>query len=815
MTYPATAFPTLRAVMKKGINRPSNGKRRLANSSLSLEHTFSSASRKNNKSTILKQRIKRPPPRRPSLFHPMPPDFLKKTTIRERVVFACLLLVLVAVCLFLSNARGLHTEALPSHDTLATLSGYLIFSKHLHQFGDVPLWRPYSTFGAPMDWLQLLLLAPTTCAFSLIGAAGFGDHLVDVFKISLLFEQILFAGACCWLAALIFKSRLATILFVCSSLLSSGVWAQVYFNFRWVAGLPWIVIFLLLAFRKESRPLLLFSLVFVLISVYGSPFYSVFPYAMFWVCTFLSLYFCAEKVDEKNWLIAGIPRRELAWLLTTAGALALLTIVVFTQMLLVKVYQTPVSMGRDGDGLITLESFLSYGTTFTPSKLYQHFSFGSPFPFELSLFLGLPLLVLAFVGLFNREIASKIFRNQSALFFVFCISGIFTMAVYYLPGFNHFRHVGYTSVFLRFSLCALAGFGLQQLLENLPDSQQDRDSRPAKLAMYAIIGGLALLSFLESGIPLSPSDALTDFGLRLSLEGAALILLILLLMRLKVRFPFAAPALLTGIPITMLALANWETQKDTALSDPKLAPFHAALSSPITAIMDRSTKHPELKDTFENTWTRRTMFYDMLDSAINVEDPIKRRYDLLPSDTAMVFKYVNGNTPLFRKLSFAGQPKVFLAAPAKPAAGERNIFPLADRETLFLRPLEKSGISEGGLKLENFSFNEVSFHVPAADEKSPQAKRYLIYADAYHPEWNAEVNGKPVPVLRASAMFKAVLLDEGTNTVRFSFGSPLRHLSAWVNFITCIGIFLLQAGLLIVVACRHILAPMSKPSITA
>lgn len=45
----------------------------------------------------------------------------------------------------------------------------------------------------------------------------------------------------------------------------------------------------------------------------------------------------------------------------------------------------------------------------------------------------------------------------------------------------------------------------------------------------------------------------------------------------------------------------------------------------------------------------------------------------------------------------------------------------------------------------------------------------LILHDLYHPAWHASIDGRPAPVLRANALFRAVALPAGQHTVTFSF----------------------------------------------
>jgi hypothetical protein len=53
---------------------------------------------------------------------------------------------------------------------------------------------------------------------------------------------------------------------------------------------------------------------------------------------------------------------------------------------------------------------------------------------------------------------------------------------------------------------------------------------------------------------------------------------------------------------------------------------------------------------------------------------------------------------------------------------------------------------------------------------------FLVLNDVWHPWWRAEVDGKPVPVLKANVLFRAVALEPGRHQVRFTFRP---FLGAW------------------------------------
>lgn len=731
----------------------------------------------------------------------------------HRKISGWILSALVALALIITNGPALRSEALPSHDTLYAFSGFAIFSKHLKQYGEIPLWRPYSTFGSASDWLQLQQLSPASCFFSLLSAVRMSDNLVVTYKISILAEQALFAGACCWLSGLMYRNFFATIIFVISSLLTVYSWEQVFMNLRWVAGLPWILIFLHLGFQKRSRPFLLLSTLFVVSIVHGASYYAVLACALFWAVAFLTLCFQRkEKQFGGQWLLEKPSSREWLPLFLTLASIAVISGMLVTQILLVMSGQSPMSPGRDpATGASNLFTFLTYGGTFDIGRLFSIFSYGlegNQFS-ELSLYLGIPMMTLAFVGLFQKGRMVSILRNEAIFFAAFSISGLLTLAIYYLPVFDNFRHVAYTVVFLRFALCALAGFGIQSLCEGIANRHSFPASQRA-LNLGMIIVAAILLTFSFPGtyrLPQSAGQLLTSFyELRISLIGALIFLGIFLLLRFRVSLPQAAPIILAGVALSGLAAVTWRKHLHVPFSDPEIAPVTRAFSTPILPIMERPADPLAIKSALEVMGGRRSVVYDPIDSALGIEMPLKHRYDVLPSDTAHTIRLFKNDTDALEKITLTGLPKVFLAH----AQGENDAN--SSRVGTSLTIMKASPPTEVVVQADlntpvttlDFTFNGVTFGFPSTESTGQSRDRFLIYADGFHPEWQARLDKTTTPILKANTMFKAVKLEPDTSTVTFSFGSPFRKIAAWINFILAAAIFIGQVGLLILAGTRGV-----------
>ena len=81
----------------------------------------------------------------------------------------------------------------------------------------------------------------------------------------------------------------------------------------------------------------------------------------------------------------------------------------------------------------------------------------------------------------------------------------------------------------------------------------------------------------------------------------------------------------------------------------------------------------------------------------------------------------------------------------------------------------------GELTIKQFSFNSLVL-ISSVPGRSDQPC-FLYYADAYHPHWQAYVNGKKVPVMRVNIGYKAIPIPYGEAQIVFKFGNLFYPLS--------------------------------------
>lgn len=109
------------------------------------------------------------------------------------------------------------------------------------------------------------------------------------------------------------------------------------------------------------------------------------------------------------------------------------------------------------------------------------------------------------------------------------------------------------------------------------------------------------------------------------------------------------------------------------------------------------------------------------------------------------------------------------------------------------RPDLDDRLRDAVLSVEQFAFNRVRIRVSVPTEHGG----ILYYADAWHPDWQAWVNGSAVRPIRANLGYKAVPIPAGESTVEFRFGTPSYDALSTLMLITGILACVAVLGLLV------------------
>jgi hypothetical protein len=122
-------------------------------------------------------------------------------------------------------------------------------------------------------------------------------------------------------------------------------------------------------------------------------------------------------------------------------------------------------------------------------------------------------------------------------------------------------------------------------------------------------------------------------------------------------------------------------------------------------------------------------------------------------------------------------------------------------------PSRVAAPAKGHAEVVGFSANDLTVQVDVKGDRPG----WLVYADGFHPDWTATVNGAPVETLRANLAFKAVPVPPGRSTVHWHFGKPLRVSLAYG--LMALGVCLAILGLASVAGCVLGLFPQKRATV--
>jgi hypothetical protein len=180
----------------------------------------------------------------------------------------------------------------------------------------------------------------------------------------------------------------------------------------------------------------------------------------------------------------------------------------------------------------------------------------------------------------------------------------------------------------------------------------------------------------------------------------------------------------------------------------------------------------------------------------NVTYYISRRYHLRgPTLSRMIVAELPPYDLVLFRNPVPPKPRVYLSK--KP---ERSVKPV-DPAVLFARPdflngevdvIETSALTlpgpatEGLARIERYALEEVRVRV-----ETPQPA-VLILLDSFDKGWTARLEtGEDVPIMRANALVRAVVVPAGAHVVTFSYQTPLLKAGAWASLtgvLLCIGL---------------------------
>jgi hypothetical protein len=684
-------------------------------------------------------------------------------------------------------------RVVPINDTFYVFANFQVFYSELFHHGDLTRWLPYSSYGFPSDYEQIIALAP---ANYLLGAIGWLSGVRDalwLFKLALLLEQCVFVFGVFLVAKQLFRER-ATALLLGVAAVGTTVWyAQVWWNLRIYYLLP-LVLYFWFSFLATRRPAR-----FWLAGVTGVA-WSVGNLAYLVPLWGLALLVVAAVSDRDprataRALLERSRANALGFALFAAAAAAWAYFVLhaFDGAVVHAASRDPVS------GEVGATTFLGYGGKANLVVVLNALLFGWPvhLPWgsrtDNSVYVGLiPVAGLAVAVV--RERSRDFLALLAAALVITWLSfgGAFAALIFHLPGFSYFRHIGLVFGVVKVLLLLAAGFGIDRLLR----------SAPARFAHPLLLLAVAVLVFeTVAALPklpdLTPKAWTTVWGdhvfARLAVFAVAIAACRLiqwrhlgaaLLVASIVDLGMYQYAVLDGVSALVRAEAPLlaATQVREPFYQPERRERVAGAAQDASDAGERAfalATRAAMKETYAYVYSfanfdpcREELRSDThligvdrllalgrapgvsIDGALGCRTPKLR---LAPR--ARIARSGDEARALLREQLGVGEVlPLVIQLPAGEAAPEAADAAAADR-----------------VAVADFDLDEL---VATVDVAAPQGA-WLVYADAYHPDWRATVNGQPAAIHPANLAFKAVRVPQGASTVRFWFDPPASRPIGW------------------------------------
>lgn len=751
----------------------------------------------------------------------------------ERKLFVLLLLLQAAFYAYLIGDRRMVRPM----DTWACYALQHFVASHASSEGGNPLWIPYLSQGMASNWYLCLQGGMFQNAACLAGPLLAGANFIPLFHVGLFFDELLLVTGM-WLLMGRFSLSPAARFFAGVATVGSSMWAdQLFFTLRSVAAFPMILYLLESTLTSGSRAKLAAAVNLLALQLLGSV-----PYAVVFSAVLAAFY-----LGLRVWIgprdlapaAAWKPRAgDCLWLPLSLVGLACVAVSLFHGLGSI----VTLIPGREADNTANPDAFLAWGGSVNPLRYARSLLALSP-SMEPGLFCGYATLACAALAHLHSRL-----RRVATLYacLLFCV--LFTMgslaliaALLYqsVPGMNYYRYVGHAATFVKLFLILLSAFGAEVLIRSC---RARAGSLRLPGALLAVIAGLlwAVAAAGAAGSDLLPGiNALlqgTSRGLtypelvrpgalgRLVLWdalGATVCSLVVLLLGAS-RAPSRA-LVATLLVVHALDVYGWRFRhfdhRTDSLDD---AAFALHRLTPPDFVARRSDeyalnpRHEAMKGAF--SWGG---YIHVTDVFLRM-DPVSSRYytQVWPGPlNDLLQAAAHGRIEQDRVMgSLEAGAMSFTVPRARPGflaacGAARDKLQFFSRAVLLprqevARVLGDPSFTGNQLLLEGDPPARAATHsddrleVPyevlefAADRlvlrfTLPGAGGWVHYADGWHPDWSARVNGRERPLYRSSLAFKAVSADGGLNVVEFRMRSPARSAAfALLQILSAAGVIL-------------------------
>jgi hypothetical protein len=669
---------------------------------------------------------------------------------------------------------------------------YEFFSYALGQiraFGQAPLWVPEVTYGLSANFFWLTGIGPAQHIFLLIGSYT-NFSALNLYIASMMIDQFIFLLGVVLLAQRLFgKSPLVFFYVVAATALLLIVDNQIFWNFRLFQTMPFAVFFLILSVERCRMFFAMMAVLTVIVFSFGSLLYTL-PFQIYTLMLFF-VSLAASQCDRRQKLVAFLKSAaepaNIVVMATTIGLFAVLVLLANS----VQSEFAYIGAGR-GHGLQThLIEYLTYGQYTGLFKLVELVT-AQPVNKMIdftSFFGSAGVVLLIYAALVER---SPIFKSLLILFLWIVAFSVADTKIahlaFYLPGMDYFRHIGYVVGSVKWVAVICAAYGLTHLVRNPPKLFS------LLIAMNACVGLFILAELVYCEISLRSQEWMLRFHLIAAIALLAFVCGFL--------FWLMTTARRIGIFVLLLALGelvSYRAAMDYRYpADPSARAMFANAAAPAYQPQRIWPQESERLVRFRGI-SNAPIHYD-IDAAFNGVDLCGSNPESLLGGSNLIMpavkdffgawrgeaetappNYYGPDLSSFLKAIGCHTDKMRLVFNPVLVADEKAASDLIARHSdIFDHPvlLLPAGAAAGSqpqtapdvahaadeIKITQYTANSVQAIIMNPSKEDA----WLVYNDAFTSKWNATLDGRSEPVVRANLAFKAIDIPPGLHTARFA-----------------------------------------------
>jgi hypothetical protein len=679
--------------------------------------------------------------------------------------------------------------------------------------GQFPLWVPDASYGTTSDFFMLTAIGPSQYLLLFVGRYLHASALT-LFLSSIVIDQFIFLVGVALIALRLFKNtRLVLFYCIAASALAVTFDNQFGLNFKAFQPMPLILFFIIAGFSELKFYMLVLGALTAVVFIYGTLAYV------------LPFQFCCAVVFAVPLLVGPNFRQRLRALAVSAieakTAIAVLggtALLIILHLITTRISTELVTYhGRGEDFRPSLETFLNHGGYTGIGKLREIFD-AQPINFraEFTSYFGIVGIMLVFLAVFVER-SRQFYAFLAVFIFVVAFTvrdtGVARMTYYYCPGMTFFRHIAYVIGSAKWLAIVCSGFGLARMIDQ--KSFDASFSVKFNLAIAVVV----FLFWVSELVYLTSTDSWQYSFHILAATSLVVIVLVGLAATLGVQLRYLALVILALELCGLVAYRNILPYPNQVLPFVRSQFADAARQS---FQMQRVLRDEALQWTRFRLATGAQVYYDLSQAFLGIDLCAPFRATAITRDVDNLFRVWGMKGPddpddtielpqnsFMRRVLDCNQSKLKIAlnptlattsqeVAADIKSGNEPVILVDDNDMTF--PSDKGGIQS----LQGTGIDVLNFHANAIELRAtnPSNRRaWLIYADSYHPAWQAFVDGVRMKTYHADIAFKALPIEPGTHQIEFVFRrgilvNPWLYLGlALTGTATCIILFALRYAL--------------------